>query len=402
MSSDRRRRTQQTRSTRQAASGGQRLTIGGITAAVIIVIVFIAQYVLGIDVLPEEEVPPPPVASEAPSGNVVPIDGGIDGGWFQVYFTAPINTQDESRFVGSPVENALIRAIDNARETIDAAMFELNSQLVTDALIAAHERGVTVRIVTDGEHGLESPETTVDQLEAAGISVVSDGRRSGFMHNKFFVIDDLYVWTGSTNITHNGFYNNNNNSIMIRSTRLASNFSHEFDELFRGEFGTTSPGDVPYPSINVGGTQIVTIFESEGDLPAEIVRLINSARVVRFMAFSLTLDDLLQPMQTRVQAGRLEVQGIIEASQRRFLAPLFCADLDIRQDGNPDILHHKVFIINEDIVIMGSFNFSGSAATSNDENALIIYNQDIARAYLDEFERRWAEAVILPKTIFDC
>src|SRR5690606_15988443 len=131
------------------------------------------------------------------------------------YFTDPINTQDESRFIGAPIEDALVAAIDRAEQRIDAAVFEMTSQPVTDALLRAHERGVQIRIVTDGDHGLERPDTTLDQLEDVDIPIVSDGNRGAYMHNKFFVIDRLYVWTGSTNITTNGLYNNNNNALLI-------------------------------------------------------------------------------------------------------------------------------------------------------------------------------------------
>jgi len=50
-------------------------------------------------------------------------------------------------------------------------------------------------------------------------------------------------------------------------------------------------------------------------------------------------------------------------------------------------MHHKVIIIDERIVIFGSFNFSDNANTQNDENLLIVDNADIARAFKGEFDR---------------
>jgi phosphatidylserine/phosphatidylglycerophosphate/cardiolipin synthase-like enzyme len=63
----------------------------------------------------------------------------------------------------------------------------------------------------------------------------------------------------------------------------------------------------------------------------------------------------------------------------------------MRQDGNPDILHHKVFIFDEQIVVMGSFNFSASARDNNTENLLIIHNPAIAAAYTTEWQARFNE-----------
>ncbi len=95
------------------------------------------------------------------------------------------------------------------------------------------------------------------------------------------------------------------------------------------------------------------------------------------------------------------MQGIIEVSSRQFVEPMVCAGMDVRQDGNTQgFMHDKVFIIDGSIVVTGSFNFSESAANSNDENVLIIHNTDIANAYLEEFNRRWAEAVKIPAGTF--
>jgi phosphatidylserine/phosphatidylglycerophosphate/cardiolipin synthase-like enzyme len=113
------------------------------------------------------------------------------------------------------------------------------------------------------------------------------------------------------------------------------------------------------------------------------------------MAFSFTLDDMASIIINRGGAG-VRVRGIFErtGSETQFseLRPLRCAGLDARQDGNPFVLHHKVFIVDGQFVLTGSFNFSASATRSNDENLLIINDPDLARLYAQEFERRWAES----------
>jgi phosphatidylserine/phosphatidylglycerophosphate/cardiolipin synthase-like enzyme len=112
------------------------------------------------------------------------------------------------------------------------------------------------------------------------------------------------------------------------------------------------------------------------------------------MAFSFTVDEIRDAILARASSG-VTVQGIFEnvGSETRFseLTPLFCAGLPMRQDGNPFIMHHKVFII-DDTVLTGSFNFSASATNSNDENMVIIEDSNLAAQFNAEFDRRWAEA----------
>lgn len=409
------------RRSRRKPSNLESAAVTGLSGLVIILIVLIAQLV-GVKGLPTESEPSgdQPVVEDGgdtgniPPGELVSIPGGYDGGWFQLYFTDPIESNNEADFQGSPLEDALVKALDGSTQSIDAALYELNSQPITDALIRAKEqRNVQVRVVTDGEAGLESPDTTVDQLELADIPVVSDGARGAEMHDKFIVIDQTYVWTGSTNLTHTGIYTQNNNAIMIRSSRLAQNYTTEFEELFNGQFGASSPANVPNPQISLEGTLIETYFESEGNAPARLAELLSQARSVRFMAFSFTDSlswkdssgehSIMDMLIDRATAGQLDLLGVVEATSRRFVEPMVCAGLNVREDTNPDFMHHKVMIIDGSIVVTGSFNFSGSAANDNDENLLIIHNGDIARAYLEEFNRvlgDWSEPI--PTSTFGC
>jgi phosphatidylserine/phosphatidylglycerophosphate/cardiolipin synthase-like enzyme len=66
--------------------------------------------------------------------------------------------------------------------------------------------------------------------------------------------------------------------------------------------------------------------------------------------------------------------------------------VDVRSDGNCDILHHKVIVIDERTVITGSYNFTSGAQKDNDENLVIVDGPKMARAYLEEFECVFAQA----------
>jgi phosphatidylserine/phosphatidylglycerophosphate/cardiolipin synthase-like enzyme len=118
------------------------------------------------------------------------------------------------------------------------------------------------------------------------------------------------------------------------------------------------------------------------------------------MAFSFTFDDVAGVIETKAEQG-VHVRGIFETtgSETRSseLRPLYCAGLEMRQDGNPFVLHHKVFIIDGVTVITGSFNFSEGARDSNDENLIIVSDPDLGAQFLAEFHRRWAEAKLPSK-----
>ena len=317
-----------------------------------------------------------------------------DNTLISVFFTDPEIPFDD--IVQGGLDEELVDLINSAKSSIYVAVFELDLQNVTDALISAHNRGVQVRLVYDDEHCDEDGK--VKQLVNAGIPAIPD-ERSALMHNKFFVIDGEIVWTGSLNITVNGTYRNNNNAIVIRSTELAENYLAEFDEMFAGDFGPTSPSGVLFPTVSIGGNHISAYFSPEDDPLDTLVGVVSSAEnSIHFMAFSFTSDELGQAMIDNIALG-IEVYGLFETrganTEYSECNRLLSSGADIRLDGNPRTMHHKVIIVDGAIVATGSFNFSANAAESNDENLLIIWDPEIAKLYEAEFERLMGEAKVL-------
>jgi phosphatidylserine/phosphatidylglycerophosphate/cardiolipin synthase-like enzyme len=314
--------------------------------------------------------------------------------FWKVFFTTPGVENHQ-------IVDNLIELIDNAEISIHIASFEFNLTNVAEALINAKNRGVDVRFVTDDENGLEADEEEghgqFAMLMDNGIEVIGDDR-NGLMHNKFWIFDNEIVWTGSTNITVNGTQNNNNNVIVITSEEVASIYEAEFQEMWDGYFGVRSPSPLESQLVTVEGIPVLILFAAEDEVAEALTHLIESAEdSIRFMAFSFTHIDMGSAVLNQYNNG-LDVAGIFElrGSETVYsqLTSLYCAGVPVRQDGNPNTFHHKVFVFDESIVATGSFNFSKNADDNNDENILIIYSPEISQLYLQEFERRWEEGKI--------
>jgi len=335
------------------------------------------------------------VAGCTPPAGSVPDQSpaaAFPGEWRQVYFTDP-DSPTAGSYRGGP-DQALADAIDQARLSVDLAVMDLNLWNLRDALIAAHKRGVAVRLVVDSDY-LEEDET--QEIKAADIPVLGD-RREGLMHNKFTVIDRLDVWTGSLNYTVSDAYRNNNNLLRVRSARLAESYTAEFEEMFVDDrFDPGSPANTPHREVQVDDTRVEVYFSPDDGAAERLVELVQGAQdSVYFLAYSFTLDELAEALVESSQEG-VRVAGVMEARQvesntgsdyDRFLA----AGLDVRLDGNPNNMHHKVLIIDEQVVVTGSYNFSLSAETRNDENSLVIFDPEVADLYLEEFRRVYAAA----------
>ena len=345
--------------------------------------------------LPATEMAESP-ASLPPTLPVPAVESATHSDWWEVYFVNHSGAYSAKNYAGS-IEDELIKKIDGAMDSIHIASFEFNLTPVADALIRAQERGVDVRWVTDDEHGLEADEDPgrgqFEMLEDAGIEIRDDAR-GALMHNKFWIFDKKILWTGSTNITESGVFEQDNNTIVIHSPALAEIYEREFEEMWNGEFGPRSPSTVENQQVNINGTPIQILFAAEDDVAAHLLRYLDNAQSsIRFLAFSFTHDAMGESIRNRYIAG-VDVMGVFEktgsSTEYSELGKMYCAGMAVRRDENRSFLHDKVIIIDDRIVITGSFNFSDNADESNDENVLIIDNPEIAALYLQEFNRIWA------------
>lgn len=317
----------------------------------------------------------------------------VTGDWIAIYFTTPQYSGSTTSSTGS-VDMRLVDLIDVAQKRVDVAAYQLNLATVTDALLRAHRRGVQVRLVTDAEH---EDEEMVGRLRSAGVPVTVRPRDGGIMHNKFVVVDDAWVWTGSWNLTHSCTYRNNNNAVLIASRYLNENYATEFEELFNSHFGPTSPRNTPHPAMVIEVPEksvrapIEVYFAPEDQAASHLLPVLSGARRnVRFMAFAFTSQSIVDTLIELARRG-ISVEGIIE--ERNLDIPLSQynrlkeAGIPVRKDGNPYYMHHKVFIVDDEVVVLGSYNFTGNAERINDENLLVIYNAEVARAFLNEYNR---------------
>lgn len=308
---------------------------------------------------------------------------------YSIYFTAPANED----FKGGP-DRFLVDALDQARSQIDAALYDLNLWSIRNALIRAHQRGVQVRLVVESD-SLDRQE--IQELISAGIPLVSDQVES-LMHNKFFIIDGTEVWTGSMNLTVNGAYRHLNNLLRLRSTRVAENYTAEFEEMFQeGFFGENSLENTPHPDLTVNGVRIETYFSPDDDTAQRLIELVLSAEdSIDFLYYSFTSDGIADALLYQASQG-IRIRGVFDAYQESTglggeYQRLRGQEMDVYLDAHPEKLHHKVMIIDKGIVVTGSYNLTRSAEVQNDENTLILHDRHCAEIYLGEFEWIYQDA----------
>lgn len=135
---------------------------------------------------------------------------------------------------------------------------------------------------------------------------------------------------------------------------------------------------LPMPPVEV-------YFSPKGGVTDAVAHEIDQAeRSVRVQAFSFTSKPILQSLVAAHQRG-VVVQVVLDRSNRtaKYSAADFVAHagIPVLIDARHAIAHNKVIVIDDKIVITGSFNFTKQAETSNAENLLIIRDEPLAARY---------------------
>lgn len=126
------------------------------------------------------------------------------------------------------IANGIIEDLNKARVSIHVAMAWFTNQVLADKLVEKFNEGVDVKVVS-----FEHPVNTRFGVNIGAIPhKIIRGTRGGTMHDKFCVIDNQFVITGSYNWSDNAENKNDENVTIMRDYKSASDYSVEFRRLF--------------------------------------------------------------------------------------------------------------------------------------------------------------------------
>jgi len=350
-------------------------------------------------------------------------------GEIEVYFTQSVNLPASS---GLPAQGnvdmapKLIDFINSAKVSIDCALYYFNIPAVTDALIAAKNRGVEVRLIAG--HG--NPLAEANRFGAAGgafiLSNYGGNHTIGIMHDKFVIKDfmspdknDAYLWTGSWNIFP-GAQLEANNTLVFHDYGLAAGYTVDFNQMWGSSTMTPSAAlsrmgnrkkDITPHLFQVGDRPVQAWMSPSDDPETRMISYIMQAQHSQlFCIFSFTSDPLSEAMRLHRDATPgFVVSGLFDPGQinsssewckldgQPSCTSFWSPRADVFQDlsNNYTLLHHKYQILDQGypaaMVMTGSHNWSNAAKSDNDENTVVIHDPTIANLFYQEWSARYIE-----------
>jgi phosphatidylserine/phosphatidylglycerophosphate/cardiolipin synthase-like enzyme len=167
-----------------------------------------------------------------------------------------------------------------------------------------------------------------------------------------------------------------------------------------------SVGSVSMPltyaaDLTLNNTPIRVCFSPHGRCTEAIVRELDNARSEILMeAYSFTSKDIAAAILNAHKRG-VHVEIILDKSNRsaKYSSGDFTSHMGITTYINAAyaIAHNKIMIIDREIVITGSFNFTKAAEEKNAENLLILRNKDLAGLYLGNWDNHRQRSEKIPE-----
>lgn len=142
----------------------------------------------------------------------------------------PLPELDSYFSPGETCRNCIKDQIRNAKKDLLVCVFTISDDVITESLVAAHRRGVSIRLITDNEKSFDKG-SDINQLAREGIKIRMD-TSPNHMHHKFMVVDKQSVLTGSYNWTRGAALFNHENIIVTKDPTTVEMFTREFDKLW--------------------------------------------------------------------------------------------------------------------------------------------------------------------------
>ena len=308
--------------------------------------------------------------------------------------------------------------LEPARETLELALYDVRldddtEKIVQDALVAAHERGVHVRLIynldKDGERPPvpPPPKTEPDLIESLPFETAAVPGWPDLMHHKYVVRDRDAVWSGSANWTDDSWTREENVIVAVESRGIAIRFQDDFAQLWKTR-DVEKSGRVDTSPVDVDGIPMRPWFSPKrGEkLAQRIATSIGAAeRRIRVASPVITSGPILGTLAEVAGDGRVDLAGVVDSTQihevlaqwrksgnvawkgasLRFLLERATFSGKLSTPYAPGVVHdymHAKVTVADDTVFIGSFNLSHSGET-NAENVLEIEDPKLADRMAD-------------------
>lgn len=260
------------------------------------------------------------------------------------------------------------KAIDGANTSVTLIIYSLTDKNIIRSLREKADAGVPVRLI------IESKTSPWFEKKLGPNVKILKRFINGLSHIKMLIIDEKQIWIGSANMTEESLRHYGNLMIAINSKQMAEMATAKASTLT----ATERMQQITHRSFNLGQQSAELWFLPDDPMAIkEIKSLIRSAKkTIRIAMFAWTRRDLAHEVVSAKKRG-INVEVILDrnlatgtgAVVTRMLAE---GGINVKLNNGATLLHHKFLIIDNDVLLNGSANWTKNAFQKNDDCFVVI------------------------------
>lgn len=316
---------------------------------------------------------PKPEGQEPDASVVTPDAPGVSGDECDPYATRSPTPQ----LIVGPLnwENTLLSKIAGTTEQLDVMIYELTRPSFIDAIIAAHNRGVAVRVIIDRENTKNA--NTWTTLTSAGVPVKDAPTAFRYYHIKALIFDRKEAIVMSANLVWAHFEITRNYSILESDPADVADLVAIADADWNG----TQP--------NLTCTRLIV---TPVNARARVMDLIKNAKTSLLIAAMYVKDDDVRDAIAARKAAGVDVRALLPDPAWIADSPMDATwfqsvGVPVKYFKKYDL--HAKLIIADDVAFVGSNNYSYTSLTYNREAGVFITDQTPMSAAKTQFEADW-------------
>jgi len=314
------------------------------------------------------------------------------------------------------LEDVITNFINGSQKKLEIAVQELENEEIAKSIIKARKKKRLVKIVIEQDYlrskksqpdpwksipnkDNENNRLVHDAILRTNIDVKCD-YNPGIFHQKFIIRDRKSLLTGSTNFTPTGTDANLNHVVVIHDEKVAKIYAREFREIQQGHFGKLNEGHDPAPTdVVVSNVPIRVLFAPDHNPEMEIMKqMLKAKKRIDFAIFTFAKSSGIDDTMIKLLELGIPVRGAFDGKQgaqdwaaipalKKKGAKLY----SVKKGNGVGKLHHKLMILDDQVIIAGSFNYTGPANMINDENIIILGDLDTSVAAQKNAQKKLAK-----------
>jgi len=304
--------------------------------------------------------------------------------------TTTPRTQVPETFVGPMgLETRLGTLIDSAQHTLDVQMYLFTVHSLSDKIIAAKTRGVTVRVILDPDEA--GNQQVTPSFTSAGINWKNASAVYSFSHAKYLIIDGQTAVIMSMNFNLDAMQNERNYGMVDKDPEDVADVQRIFDQ----DWGLAN-GQMP-PAADLACTRLIV---SPANAEQRLYEHIYGAQTTLDIEALYVTDSGLRTAITNAKSHGANVRIILEdpsdQPQNQSAADYFKGlGIPVKFASTQFYLHAKL-IISDGVAFVGSQNLSATALSMNREVGALVFEPTAEAVIEQQFEADWTATTPAP------